>query len=165
MIINYNTLIIVSSNIPLKCPILLSGWIGPKSVRLFVPVARRCHFLAMLGKEPPEKISLATIGRKERGHDDDWVYNDDSDSDIETRKDENKNNTSSLVGQIIVEKQSRQEDMMGTTEEGVTPKAMSTTGEDMSQDDKMIPVINDDCKMEDTVEPDVIGIVESECKL
>ena len=70
--------------IPLKCPILLSGWIGPKSVRLFVPMAERCHFLSMLGKDPPDKLSLDTIGypKKKKAQDDSEVYSDTSDDEV-----------------------------------------------------------------------------------
>lgn len=73
----------------MKCPILLSGWIGPKSVRLFVPMAERCHFLSMLGREPPEKISLVTIGvGKKKRQIDDWQDYDNSDIEDERTKQE-----------------------------------------------------------------------------
>ncbi len=71
--------------IPLKCPILLSGWIGPKSVRLFVPMAERCHFLSMLGEDPPDKLSLDTIGhpkKKKKPQDDSELYSDTSDDEV-----------------------------------------------------------------------------------
>ena len=47
-------------------PIYLSGWIARKSVRLYVDKKYRCHYLAMLGHEPPQNMSLASVsGRKD----------------------------------------------------------------------------------------------------
>lgn len=51
-------------------PIYLSGWIARKSVRLYVDKKYRCHYLAMLGHEPPQNMSLASVsGRKEETSD------------------------------------------------------------------------------------------------
>ena len=47
-------------------PIYLSGWMARKSVRLYVDKKYRCHYLAMLGHEPPTNMSLASVsGRKD----------------------------------------------------------------------------------------------------
>ena len=42
-------------------PIYLSGWVARKSVRLYVDKKYRCHYLAMLGHEPPLTMSLASV--------------------------------------------------------------------------------------------------------
>ena len=42
-------------------PIYLSGWMARKSVRLYVDKNYRCHYLAMLGHDPPHNLSLASI--------------------------------------------------------------------------------------------------------
>ena len=47
-------------------PIYLSGWMAHKSVRLYVDKKYRCHYLAMLGHDPPHNLSLASIsGRRD----------------------------------------------------------------------------------------------------
>lgn len=48
----------------LQCSLYLSGWIAATSVRLFVNHPERYHYLAILGQEPPEQLSLATHNRK-----------------------------------------------------------------------------------------------------
>ena len=48
----------------IQCPLYLSGWIAATSVRLFVNHPERYHYLAILGQEPPEQLSLATHNRK-----------------------------------------------------------------------------------------------------
>ena len=51
---------------PYNHPIYLSGWVARKSVRLYVDKKYRCHYLAMLGHEPPQTMSLASIsGRRD----------------------------------------------------------------------------------------------------
>ena len=47
-------------------PIYLSGWMARKSVRLYVDKKYRCHYLAMLGHDPPHNMSLASVsGRRD----------------------------------------------------------------------------------------------------
>ncbi|CAI7989852.1 RNA cytosine C(5)-methyltransferase NSUN2 [Geodia barretti] len=47
-------------------PIYLSGWVARKSVRLYVDKKYRCHYLAMLGHEPPQTMCLASVsGRRD----------------------------------------------------------------------------------------------------
>ena len=121
-------------SIPLRCPILLSGWIGPKSVRLFVPVARRCHFLAMLGREPPKNISLATIGRKKRDDDLDYNYDDD-DSDVEIKNLKQKDSSLEQDDNIVRDEKQLQEE--GVTEEDVTDEGVVHNGESVLSETAM----------------------------
>ena len=47
-------------------PIYLSGWMARKSVRLYVDKKYRCHYLAMLGHDPPHNMSLTSVsGRRD----------------------------------------------------------------------------------------------------
>ena len=41
--------------------IYLSGWMARKSVRLYVDKKYRCHYLAMLGHDPPHNMSLTSV--------------------------------------------------------------------------------------------------------
>lgn len=54
----------------LSCPLHLSGWVAAKSVRLYVDKNYRYHYLAMLGHDLPENLSLETMsGRKRKKQD------------------------------------------------------------------------------------------------
>ncbi len=44
-----------------SCPLVLSGWVAAKSVRLYVDKKYRYHFLAVMGHEPPVNQSLETV--------------------------------------------------------------------------------------------------------
>ena len=47
-----------------EVPIYLTAWVAAKSVRLFVNKQDRQHFLAILGEELSENLSLATQNKK-----------------------------------------------------------------------------------------------------
>lgn len=73
-------------------PIYLSGWVARKSVRLYVDKKYRCHYLAMLGHEPPQDMSLASVsGRMDETTDlEEWKRQEEgeggkTDGDRETR--------------------------------------------------------------------------------
>ena len=54
----------------LSCSLHLSGWVAAKSVRLYVDKNYRYHYLAMLGHDLPENLSLETMsGRKRKEQD------------------------------------------------------------------------------------------------
>ena len=46
-------------------------------------MSERCHYLSILGHEPPEKLSLATVGRGRREKDEEVEEGGDDDSGTE----------------------------------------------------------------------------------
>ena len=65
----HNTSFPFSVEIPISCPIHLSGWLAAKSARLFLDKNYRYHFLSMLGHDPPTNQCLDTINASRSGRD------------------------------------------------------------------------------------------------
>ena len=117
-----------SSELSISCPIHLSGWLAPKSVRLFLDKNYRYHFLSMLGHDPPTNQCLDTVRGRGTGEEGGGVSLTGDDVDMRDGGGEEEGGVAG--GEVDMD----QEGGVVVQEEGEEPGGVASTEETMEQD-------------------------------